>query len=97
MLNYHRHLKHAAKNQKPLNELLKDRKKNDKRSVSWNVETIAAFEACKAHKCYSTAHPLKGATILLFTDASNTAIGASLEQASNKRLSLIAFFSKKTL
>jgi len=82
MLNYYRrHLKHAAKNQRPLNELLKGSKKNDKRPVPWNAEIIAAFEAYKAEltNAILLAHPIEGATLLLSTDASDTAIADSLE------------------
>jgi len=65
--------------------------------VPWNVETLAVFETCKAQLANATvlAHPIEGATLLLSTDASDTAIGASLEQVSNDKLSPIAFFSKK--
>ncbi|XP_018342254.1 PREDICTED: uncharacterized protein LOC108748527 [Trachymyrmex septentrionalis] len=43
---------------------------------------IAIFETCKAELANATllAHPIEGATLFLSTDASDTAIGASLEQ-----------------
>jgi len=65
--------------------------------MPWNAETIVAFEACKAEftNAILLAHPIEEATLLLSTDASDTAIGASLEQVNNNQLSPIAFFSKK--
>ena len=63
----------------------------------WDAETIAAFETCKAELANAIllAQPIEGITLLLSTDASDTAIGASLKQVSNDKLSSIAFFSKK--
>jgi len=98
MLNYYRrHLRRAATIQAPLNELLKDSKKNDKRPVPWTTETVNAFNNCKKELTQATllTHPIEGTTLLLSTGASDTAIGASLEQASDNKLTPLAFFLKK--
>lgn len=98
MINYYRrHLKRAARNQAPLNSLLKDSRKNDRRPVPWTAESINAFKMCKAELANATllAHPLEGTTLILATDASDTAMGAALEQRNNNTTSPIAFFSKK--
>jgi len=98
MLNYYcRHLKRADTIQAPLNELLKDSKKNDKKPVSWITETINAFINCKKEltQAILLTHPIEGTSLLLSTDASDIAIGASLEQVSDNKLTLLAFFSKK--
>jgi len=44
---YRRHLKNAATYQAPLNNLLKDSKRNDRRPVPWTEETSKAFEKCR--------------------------------------------------
>ena len=58
-----------------------------------------ALEACKPELANATllAYLIEGATLFLSTDASDTEIGASLEQVSNNQLSPITFYSKKTL
>lgn len=83
MLNYYRRcIKNAAKEQAILNEYLKNSKKNDKRPIQWTQEADRAFEKCLHSLANATtlAHPQEGAPLLLTTDASNTAMGATLEQ-----------------
>ena len=41
------------------------------------------------------AHPVPGANLVLFTDASTTSIGAVLQQIVHDRTQPLAFFSKK--
>lgn len=94
---YRRHLKNAAKHQAPFNDFLKDSRKNDKRAVPWTPEAITAFEQCKEKPAQATllAHPSEFTPFILKTDASDTALGAVLEQVNNHQSRPVAFFSKK--
>ncbi|KAG7196886.1 hypothetical protein KM043_015788 [Ampulex compressa] len=98
MLNYYRRcLKNAAKEQAILNDYLKNSKKNDKRPIHWTPEADAAFTKClhSLANAATLAHPREGAPLILTTDASNTAIGATLEQIVEDQTQPLTFFSKK--
>lgn len=98
ILNFHRQsISQAAQLQVPLNELLKGTKKKDKRPVPWNPSAENAFVACKDSLAKATLmnYPAPSAHMILTTDASDVAIGASLEQLVNGTLQPIGFFSRK--
>jgi len=80
-----------------LNNLLKDSKRNDKRPIPWTEETNKAFEKCRNELTQAAllSHPAEQAPLFIVTDASNTAIGAALEQDEQGQRKPIAFFSKK--
>ncbi|GFY39347.1 hypothetical protein TNIN_376681 [Trichonephila inaurata madagascariensis] len=83
ILNFYRKfLPKAAHIQAPLQEFLKNSKKNDKREVEWNVEAISAFNQCKNQLANVTllAHPSQDADLTLMTDASDIGLGASLNE-----------------
>lgn len=94
---YRRFLPHAAREQAPLNGLIKSHKKNDKTPVEWTESTIKGFEKCK--------QSLSNATLLSFQspncrlsiacDASDTAIGAVVQQNTNNGWQPLGFFSRK--
>lgn len=101
LLNYYRrNVKHAAHIQAPLNEMLKGNK-NKNVKLDWAEEQKKCFEDCKKQLTDATllAHPDPNAQLVLFTDASNTAIGASLNQLKNSNgatsIEPLAFFSTK--
>jgi len=50
--------------------------------VDWTPTMVQAFEDCMASLSSATllAHPDPSATLALFTDASDTSIGAALQQ-----------------
>jgi hypothetical protein len=95
MLNfYRRFLPRAAKLLKPLTDSLKG---GMAQPVQWTDEKKAAFVAAKQLLTDATclAHPRADAEIQLAVDASNTHIGAVLQQASERGFQPLAFFSKK--
>lgn len=81
----------------PLHAYLIGAKKNDKRSIPWNPDTEAAFERCKKQLAEATllAHPAENARLILTTDASDVAIGATLEQINDTNIQPLGFFSTK--
>ncbi|OXU16298.1 hypothetical protein TSAR_010581 [Trichomalopsis sarcophagae] len=78
---YRRCLPHAAAHQAPLHEMLK-RLKTKKTKLKWSEEAERAFQQCKASiadaACTTFFEP--DAELALRTDASDTAIGAAIEQ-----------------
>ncbi|GBN81465.1 Transposon Ty3-I Gag-Pol polyprotein [Araneus ventricosus] len=94
---YRRYLKDAAKNQALLHEYLKGSKNKDKRKIQWTDEAEKQFEKCKNDLANSTllSFPNSELPLSLFTDASDTAIGAVLQQYENSTWQPIAFYSKK--
>jgi cleavage and polyadenylation specificity factor subunit 1 len=83
ILNYYRRcIPLAAKHQAPLNELLREPRRNDKRKVPWTPTVELAFESCKTNLAQAAllSHPCPNAPLALVTYASDGAIGASLEQ-----------------
>lgn len=85
MLNfYRRFIKNAATTQAPLHDLPAGNTK-EKTPLNWTAEAESAFVASKEDlvKATTLAHPKPNATISLVSDASNTAIGAVLQQRSH--------------
>ncbi|GBM26158.1 hypothetical protein AVEN_196985-1 [Araneus ventricosus] len=98
MLNfYHRFLKNAASVQACLHDLVKGKAKKDKSVIAWSVEAKIAFQACKDVLVQSTilAYPKYDAQLSLVTDASETAIGAVLQQHVDGSSEPLGFFSRK--
>ncbi|GFX85353.1 retrovirus-related Pol polyprotein from transposon opus [Trichonephila clavipes] len=98
MINfYRRYLKDAAKTQALLHKLLKGAKKKDRRKVHWTDDTRRSFEKCKTDlaKAALLSFPRSGLPLSLFTDASDFAVGAVLQQLENEGWKPIAFYSKK--
>ena len=92
---YRRFIKNAAQLQAPLNAYLQNSKKNDKRPVQSTEESNQAFDDCK-NSLALLVHPAENAPLALTTDASDTAIGAVLEQQeSDGDWKPLGFFSRK--
>ena len=73
-------------------------KKNDKTPINWTPEAEAAFIQCKNGLAKATllTHPAVNAKLRLITDASDTAMGAAIEQkVGNEPWKPLAFFSRK--
>ena len=98
MINFYRNnLPHAAESQKNLNAYLKGTKKNDNSPILWTTEAEKAYNKCKESIMNSvvTAHPSRTASLALMTDASNTCIGAVLQQKSGTNWEPLGFYSCK--
>lgn len=98
IINFYRpYIKNAAHNQADLNELLKGARKKDNRLINWTPKLAEDFEKCKtdlANAALLTV-PNPDLPIGLFTDASDCAVGAALQQYEESEWKPLAFFSKK--
>ncbi|XP_014205102.1 uncharacterized protein LOC106637000 [Copidosoma floridanum] len=92
---YRRCLKDAAVHLGPLHALLKGAKKKDMRPVQWDEASSAAFQACRSCLVNAAmlAHPRPYAQLRISTDASDTKMGAVLEQL-DESWQPLGFFSK---
>jgi len=98
MLNFYRcFLPQAATIQAPLHDVLSGPKVKGSHPVTWNDALVAAFNECKASLSQAAllAHPHPSTTLALVTDASNTAMGAVLQQRVQDVWQPLAFFSRK--
>lgn len=93
---FRRSMRHAAHHQIPLLQYLKNARKNDKRIIPWNCETNKAFEEVKNDIINATLliHPSETAETRLVTDASDTGMGAVLEQLIDNQWKPLAYFSR---
>ena len=93
---YHRFLDHGAKMLQPLNDMLTVTKEGKKELV-WDDEATAAFTAVKEALAQATllSHLVPDAPTSIMADASDTAMGAVLQQHIGNGWRLIAYFSKK--
>jgi len=96
MINfYRRFIPSAADHQAPLHSALAGLKGNQK--ITWTSELEQAFNNCKENLSQATllTHPDPKAQLGLFTDASNTSVGACLQQLVDKEWQPLSFFSQK--
>jgi len=99
MLNFYRKfIPAAAKILRPLTDALKGGQSGSTR-LQWSAEMKAAFSAAKSSLVAATvlAHPVVGARLSLAVDASNTHVGAVLQQqrAADGGWEPLGFFSRK--
>lgn len=98
VLNYYRRfIPQAAKFQAPLiNAVVATNSKGNK-PFPWTPELHTAFDKCRRSLSDATLlhHPVSGARLALFTDASSVHVGACLQQEVNDLWCPLAFFSKK--
>lgn len=98
MVNFYRSsIPKAAQIQGPLNAFLHNSKKKDKTRIEWTADTIEAFQQCKdsLKSTVTLFHPALDAGLALMTDASETCVGAVLQQLVENRWQPLGFFSKK--
>jgi hypothetical protein len=99
MINfYRRFIPGAAEVQAPLKDLLRGNAKGRAR-VTWNPAADAAFDKCKNALALETllAHPKLDAHLAIFTEASDFAIGAVINNVLMARGSRSSFFFSKKL
>lgn len=94
---YRRFISGAAKDQAALNDMLKGPKTKGKAPIEWTPEREQAFENCKSSLSRATllAHPNPEAELTVTTDASDTAVGAVIQQQTMEGWQPLAFLSKK--
>ena len=76
---------------------VKGNKKNDRTVINWDETSTAAFDKCKQSLATATllVHPTQGAKISLYVDASDIAMGAALQQETEKVIQPLSFYSRK--
>ena len=99
MIDYYRRCTpKAAHIQAPLNDLLRGAPKRKKAKLpSWTTEHENAFNGCKEalRKATTNSFLAPDSELILYTDASDTAIGAALEQTIDGQQHPVGFFSRK--
>lgn len=100
MVNYyHRFIPRLAKSLGPIHTHLATliKKGKNKKYFSWPEDCNVKFNEVKHSLASATllAHPLEHAKYNITTDASNTAVGAVLQQYNEKQWEPLGFFSKK--
>lgn len=98
MVNFYRRcLRNAAVVQARLFALITTNKKKDQTPLIWTKESEAAFNELKSTLANAAllAHPDENLPIVLSTDASDTAMGAVLQQVRGGECEPLAFFSRK--
>ena len=93
---YHRFIPHCAHMLQPLNNLL-SRPNSAKQALQWDDQSTQAFTDTKQAIADASllVHPHPDAATHIMVDASDTAVGAVLQQEINHQWQPIAFFSKK--
>ena len=98
MLNYYRRcIPAAVQKQAPLHDLLQGLPKRSRAVLQWTDAADQAFDKCKRSiaEAVVPAFLAHEAPLALVTDASNSQIGAALEQQDNGAWRPIGFFSRK--
>ena len=93
---YHRFLPHCAELMQPLHALLASSKPKSQ-TLTWNNTALAAFSAIKEALANATLlyYPKSDTPTCLMTDASDTTVGAVLQQYVDDTWHPISFFSRK--
>lgn len=94
---YKESIPHATHAQEPLYKYLHTAKKNDKTKITLTPEERKAFADCKdsIKAAVLLAHPSTQADIALMCDASNTCVGAALQQKIKGKWTPLGFYSTK--
>ncbi|ROT61804.1 hypothetical protein C7M84_020379 [Penaeus vannamei] len=93
---YRRFVLKCAQLLKPLHALITPNRASRNTKIKWTPPTNEAFEACKEALASANLlnHPLPEAPLNIAVDASDTAIGAVLQQRRGKQWQPLAFFSQ---
>ncbi|XP_076299903.1 uncharacterized protein LOC143218556 [Lasioglossum baleicum] len=93
---YRRFVANAAKIQSPLNALLKRLKIKADAPIQWSSETETALNALKNALADAAllAHPHRNSQLAIMVDASDFALGATLQQRQGNSWQPLGFFTK---
>lgn len=93
---YHRFIPNCAKIQQPLTQLLEGHKKNSTKPLLWSDTSNTSFSKIKEalYQVTFLAHPVPDANLSLVTDASDTSVGAVLQQEIKGIKEPLSFFSR---
>lgn len=98
MVNFYRnHLPNAAEYLKILDSFTGNAKKNDKTLIRWTPDADQAFSECKNKlmEAVTLSYPSIDAPYALFADASNSCVGAVLQQYIDGQWHPLGYFSRK--
>ncbi|CAH4034437.1 unnamed protein product [Pieris brassicae] len=98
MVNFYRsHIPNAVRYQIVLNKYLRGAKKKDKTPIVWTFGADEAFDRCKAclQEAVTLSAPRCEVPISLMTDASNSCVGAVLQQYVDNKWKPLGYFSQK--
>lgn len=98
MLNFYRsHIPNAADQQAEMNKYLHNSKRKDKSKIVWTDKATQEFQNSKVSLKNATllSHPSSDAPLALMTDASNTSVGAVLQQKQGNSWKPLGFFSRR--
>lgn len=98
MINYYRRfIPNAAQIQAPLTNMLAGSRIKGSQPITLTPEMVKSFEDCKSSLSQATllSHPDSSAELAIVTDASDSAIGAVLQQRKGEVWQPLAFFSRK--
>ena len=84
----------AAELMAPIYDLMENR---GNKVIEWTPEALTAFDEVKTALADATllAHPIEGATLMLYTDSSSTVAAATLKQEFNGQATPLGFFSRR--
>lgn len=93
---YRKFIPNAASLQAPLHDCLTNNVKGS-HPVDWTAKRVQAFDDCKQALANAAllSFPVNDAPLAIFTDASDTAMGAVLQQKLDDTWQPISFFSRK--
>lgn len=93
---YKRFLPKAIHLQRRLSCLIDGNRKNDRRKIKWTPDAEEAFAECKQQLAQAAilAYPVKSGNLVLQTDASDTCMGAVLQQIIDGHPQPLGYFSK---
>lgn len=98
MLNFYRsHIPHAAEQQAEMNKYLHNSKRKDKTKIEWTEKAEEEFKQTKVslQNAILLSHPSTDSPLTLMTDASDTSVGASIQQKEGNVWKPLGFFSKR--
>ena len=94
---YQRFIKNAVQISAPLNNFLRDSKRNDNHPVLWTEKGLEAFQKCKDNLLHATtlAYHTPADSLSIMVDASDIATGAVLQSHTPESMRPLSLFLRK--